>query len=75
MDMLQPILECLIVDNMKMMEFQQIFPDVVSKVFLDRAVKSLQQAIPSRVVALRAPIYLDFVHQCDALVEHHQMRN
>lgn len=59
MGTLKNILECLVVDDVKIMEFQQIWADVVSEIVLDLAAQGLQQAIPSCLVTLRAPIYLN----------------
>lgn len=67
MDTFQNVLECLIVDDVKIMEFQQIFANVVSESVFDLAAQALQQAIPSCLITLRAPIYLNFVRQCGAL--------
>lgn len=60
------VLECLIVDGVKMMEFQHVLADVEPELFLDLAAQGLQQAVPSCLVTLGAPIYLDLVRQCDA---------
>jgi hypothetical protein len=50
----------------KVVELQHIIAGVETEIFLDHGAQRLQQAVPSRLVALRTPIYLDIVRQYDA---------
>ena len=74
MDAWKSVLERLIFDDVKIMEFQHVFADIEPENVPEAAAQGFQQANPSCLIASRAAIYLDFLRQCDAPLYHHERR-
>lgn len=65
MDEAETVLKILIIDGVKVMEFQHILADVKPEILVELGAQGFQQAIPSCLVASRALIYLDSACQRD----------